>query len=229
VRTGLRWGGREPILFPSLALELSVWHETEFRTESDVYGFNDREIEPVSHLFWAEAFLAYTLPSWGHTFSVSLSGGTSINPDRLSAYRLGGFLPMVSEFPLSLPGYYYQELSASDFLLATGNYLIPLDRRQRWSISLTAATAAVDYLRGLEDPERWRSGVGGGVFYRTPAWRIMVGYGYGIDAIRSSGQGAHSIGFLLQLDLAPAKEAFFKPELPGRWRGLQRIFGVLGS
>jgi hypothetical protein len=25
VRTGLRWGGREPVLFPALAMELSVW------------------------------------------------------------------------------------------------------------------------------------------------------------------------------------------------------------
>ena len=33
VRTGLRWGGIEPTLFPALAMELSVWHEGYFRTE----------------------------------------------------------------------------------------------------------------------------------------------------------------------------------------------------
>src|SRR5262249_53418125 len=27
VRAGLRWGGKEPILFPSLAMELSIWYE----------------------------------------------------------------------------------------------------------------------------------------------------------------------------------------------------------
>jgi hypothetical protein len=27
VRTGLRWGGIEPTLFPALAMELSVWYE----------------------------------------------------------------------------------------------------------------------------------------------------------------------------------------------------------
>ena len=53
----------------------------------------------------------------------------------------------------------------------------------------------------------------------------MVGYGYGIDAIRSDGRGAHSIGFLLQFDLTPAKEAFFKPTEPGLWQGLQSVFG----
>ncbi len=35
VRTGLRWGGREPILYPSLAMELSVWYQGELRTDSD--------------------------------------------------------------------------------------------------------------------------------------------------------------------------------------------------
>jgi hypothetical protein len=229
VRTGLRWGGREPLLFPSLAMELSIWEETEFRSQSGTYGFSDRVIEPRSHLFWAEASIAYTLPSWQHTFSAGLTAGTSISPDRFSAYRIGGFLPMVSEFPLSLPGYYYQEISAKDFLLLSGRYAIPLDRRQRWNITVAAATAVANYLDGFELPEKWQSGVGGGLFYTTPAWRVMIGYGYGIDALRSDGPGAHSIGFLLQLDLSPAKEAFFKPEPPGRWRGLQRVFGVLGS
>jgi hypothetical protein len=57
----------------------------------------------------------------------------------------------------------------------------------------------------------------------------MIDYGYGIDAIRSGGRGAHSIGFLLQLDLEPAREAYFKSEPPGRWRGFERVLGVFGS
>jgi len=39
VRTGLRFGGREPTLFPSLAMELSVWYEGQFRTDNSPYGF----------------------------------------------------------------------------------------------------------------------------------------------------------------------------------------------
>ena len=225
VRTGLRWGGREPTLFPALSMELSVWYEGQFRSEADVYGFGDRQIERSSHLFWAEAYLAYTMPKWKHSFSVNLVGGTSIDADRLSAYRLGGFLPMAAEFPLSLPGYFYQELSAEKFFLAGGDYMIPLDKRKRWNVSVNAATAWVDYLPGLEQPGHWNSGVGAGVFYTSPTWRVMVGYGYGIDAIRSDGRGAHSIGFLLQFDLTPAKEAFFKPTEPGLWQGLQSVFG----
>lgn len=229
VRSGLRFGGREPTLFPALAMELSIWYQGEFRTESDTYGYGDRQVNPSSHLFWAEAFLAYTLTNINHSFYVNLTAGSSIDADRFSAYRLGGFLPMVAEFPLSLPGYYYQELSARDFLLVSGNYIFPLSRTSRWNLTATAATAFVDYLPGLQQPGNWNSGVSGGIFYTSPTWRVMAGYGYGFNAIRSSGKGAQSIGFLLQFDLSPAKEAFIKTEPPGHWRGLQHLFDVFGS
>ncbi len=229
VRSGLRWGGREPTLYPSLAMELSAWYQGEFRTWSGSYGFNDRELRSASHLFWGEALLAYTLPKIEHNFYVSLIAGTCLDADRFSSYRLGALLPMVSEFPLSLPGYYYQEISARSFVLLGGNYIIPLDPRKRWNLAVEATGAVVDYLPGLEQPGNWHSGAGGGVFYTSPSWRVMIGYGYGFDAIRSGGRGAHSIGFLLQLDLAHAKDVFYRPEPPSRWRGLQRIVGVLGS
>jgi hypothetical protein len=236
VRTGLRLGGREPTLFPALAMELSIWYQGEFRTEADTYGFpspaqpaGDRSIQWNSQLFWLEGFLAYTFEKRHDSFNVNLTAGTSINADRLSAWRLGGFLPMIAEFPLSIPGYYYQELTAQKFLLLNGTYTLPLDRGQRWNVAVTAATALVDYLPGLEQPGNWNSGVGAGIFYTSPTWRVMLGYGYGVDAIRSDGRGAHSIGLLFQIDLAPAREAYFQPMPPGPWRGFQRLFGVLGS
>jgi hypothetical protein len=229
VRTGLRWGGREPTLFPDLAMELSAWYEGQFRTESGPYGFGDRSVETHSHLFWGEALLAYTLPELKHSFYVSLTAGTSMNADRFSAYRLGSLLPLVSEFPLSLPGYYYQEISARSFALAGGNYIIPLDKKQRWNLSATASTAVVDYLPGLEQPGNWHSGLGGGIIYKSPSWKIMVGYGYGVDAMRSHGRGAQSVGVLLQLDLGQAREALLNPEQPSRWRGLQDLLNIFGK
>jgi hypothetical protein len=230
VRTGLRWGGREPTLFPSLAMELSIWYQGEFRSRADSYGYNDGfHINPRSQVFWGEAFLAYTLPKLRHNFNITFTAGTSLDADRFSAFRIGGFLPLAAEYPLSLPGYYYQELSARSFFLAAGNYTFPLDRRARWNVNLTASTAVVDYLPGLEQPGRWNSGVGAGVFYTSRTWRVMVDYGYGINAIRSHGRGANAIGLLLQLDLEPAREAFFKAEPPGRWRGFERLLGVFGS
>ena len=230
LRTGLRWGGREPTLFPSLAMELSIWYEGQFRSQSGTYGLtNDRKLEPHSHLFWGEALLAYTMPESKHSFYVSLTAGTSVNADRLSAYRLGALLPLVSEFPLSLPGYYYEEITATDFVLLGGNYMLPLDRKQRWNLNATATTAVVRYLQGLEQPGNWHTGLGAGILYKTPSWKVMVGYGYGVEAIRSGGRGAHSIGLLMQLDWGQAKEALFNPGEPNRWRGLQRIMGLFGN
>lgn len=231
VRTGFRWGGKEPILFPSLAMELSAWYEGQFRMNPNSYGFDgDRRINPNSHLFWATALLAYTMTNSGQSFYVNLTAGTSVNADRFSAYRLGALLPMVSEFPLSLPGYYYQEISARQFVLLGGNYIIPLDKRQRWNVNINAATAGVSYLHGLEQPGDWLSGVGGGLLYKTSSLKVMVGYAYGIDAIRTGGRGAHSVGILLQFDLGHAKQNLLNPEEPSRWRGWGRMFnGIFGD
>jgi hypothetical protein len=228
VRTGLRLAGREPTIFPSLGMEVSAWYEGQLRTGTGTYGLNDREVVPNSHLIWGQALLAYTLPHLKHTFYVNATAGTSVNADRFSAYRLGALLPLVSEFPLSLPGYYYQELTAKQFALFGGNYLVPLDERERWNINVTAATAYVDYLEGLEQPGNWHTGVGTGVLFKTPSFKIMVGYGYGVDAIRSGGRGAHSVGVLMQLDLERAAHAVFNPAQPEKWQGIQRVFGWLG-
>lgn len=228
VRTGLRWGGQEPTLFPSLAMELSVWYEGELRTEADKYGYGgDRRVEESSHLFWAQALLAYELPKLKHNFYVNVTAGASIDADRFSAYRLGALLPLAAEFPLSLPGYYFQELSAREYVLMGGNYLLPLDRKRRWSVGATAATAFVDYLPGMKQPGHWHSGVGAGILYRSRAdtTKIMLSYGYGVDAIRSGGRGAHSIGVLVQVDLSQARGMLFNPENPNWWRGWQQLFG----
>lgn len=227
VRTGLRWGGQEPVLFPSLAMELSAWYEGDFRFDSGTYGYNDRYVEPASHLFWGQALLAYTLPHSGHNFRVSVTAGTSFQPDRFSGYRLGALLPLVSEFPLALPGYYYQELSAERFALLGVSYLFPFGAKQHWGANITAATAYVDYVPGLEQAGSWHSGVAGGILYRRPgdALKVLFVYAYGVDAIRRDGRGDHSIGVLLQWDLERTREALLNPDNPSRWRGWQRMFG----
>ncbi|HEX5398131.1 MAG TPA: hypothetical protein VFY06_03680, partial [Verrucomicrobiae bacterium] len=228
IRTGLRWGGIEPTLFPALAMELSVWYEGRFRTDSGAYGFNgDREVEPQSHLFWLEAALTYTLPKSQQSFSVRLTAGTSVDADRFSAYRLGGFLPLESEFPLLLPGFYYQEISARQFVLAHINYILPLDTKQRWNLSMGASSAVVDYLPGEGQPGNWLNGVGAGIVYRSPGnrWTILVGDGYGIDAIRSHGRGADSVSILLQWNLGKSRPEKLSPTQPDRWRGWHWLFG----
>ena len=99
VRAGLRWGGKEPLLFPLLAMELSVWYEGMYRTKTSVYGFDDREVTRWPQLLWGEALLAYTFTNTGNSFYVSMTAGTSQNADRFSGYRLGALLPLVRSFP----------------------------------------------------------------------------------------------------------------------------------
>ena len=227
VRTGLRFGGVEPTLFPALAMELSVWYEGHLRSNPGAYGIGgDRELKEQSHMFWMEAALAYTLTNSGQSFYVRMTAGTSVDADRFSAYRLGGFLPLIAEYPLSLPGYYYQEISARQFVLLNANYLLPLDEKKRWNIDVNAASAFVDYLPGESQPGNWLNGVGGGILYhsRSDRWKVMLDYGYGIDAIRSHGRGANSIGLLLQIDLGKKRSQNFNSAQPSLWRGWQRIF-----
>ncbi len=229
VRTGFRLGGKEPVLIPNLALELSAWYEGEFRQNSGEYGFptgsmmGDREVVPVSHIYWARALFAYTLAQSNADFLVSVTAGSSLHADRFSTYRLGGLLPLASEFPLILPGYYYQEISADRFVLANGNLNIPLDARNRWSINAVGSVATVHYLPGLEQSGDLQSGVGGGVTYRSTsgAWQIMLDYGYGFQAIRDRGQGAQSVGLLLQINLVRTGSQYYNPGDSGFLRGMQ--------
>lgn len=203
-RSGLRWGGQEPLVFPKAALELSGWYEGQYRLQPERYGFfEDREIQECTHSFWVRSLIAYTLPEWHHNFGLSMTAGASVNTDRLSASRLGGVLPLGSEFPLSIPGYYYQELSTHRFLLWNAYYNLPLDRRECWGVTFYGATALVDYLAGMDQPGHWHSGVGGGLSYQPPSrtWLVVAGYGYGFDAIRSDGRGANMVGLFCQFDL----------------------------
>jgi len=229
LRTGLRWGGIEPTLFPALAMELSVWYEGHLRSNPGTYGDTvvSGQLNKQSHLFWTEAALAYTLPESQQSFYVRLTAGTSADADRFSAYRLGGFLPLVSEFPLSLPGYYFQEISARQFVLLSGNYLLPLDKNQRWNFDFNASTAVVDYLPGESQPGHSLSGVGGGILFRSPSDRlkIMATYAYGIDAIRANGRGAQNIGLLLQWDLHKTRGEKFNSAQPANSRGWRWLFG----
>jgi hypothetical protein len=237
LRTGLRWGGREPIITPAVAFELSGWYEGHFRTDSQVYGFGaDRGINAQTHLFWARGLIAYTVPESGHRFEFNLTLGGSWNADRFTAYRLGGTLPLSAEFPLMLPGYYFQELSARRFALATFQYSIPLNLNGSWEVLGLGATGAVDYLPGLGQPGNWHSGLGGGVAHHSPSgrWHALAIYGHGFDAMRGDTRGANSVAILVQYDLGEGV-----PGIPGgdrfrrfvsrmnqnAWRGMERLLG----
>jgi hypothetical protein len=228
LRTGLRWGGKEPLLTPRLAAELSAWYDLEYRPDSGKYGFGgDREINSVSHRFLGSARLIYTMPRSEHYLALGLTGGAVLNADRLSAYRLGGALPFTAEYPLMIPGYFNEELSAQDFGLLYGMYAVPLGGTKSWSIFAGGATAVVDYLDGFEQSGNWNSGLTGGLSFKSKNRRLqaVTAFGYGIDAIRSDGRGGFSAAFLLQYNfgkLASASDRAFEnlqnaPRLPFRF------------
>lgn len=228
LRTGLRFGGVEPVLFPALAMELSVWYEGHYRTDSGTYGYSgDRMLRDRSHLFWSEAALSYTLTNSQQNFYIRVTAGSSLDADRFSAYRLGGFLPLAAEYPLSLPGYFYQEISARQFILFNGNYLLPLDKRMHWSLDLDASTAVVSYLQGEGQAGNSLSGVGGGILYHSPGnhFKALLDYGYGINAIRDGHRGANSVGFLMQIDLGHQPGGGINTTPQNLQRGLQWLFG----
>lgn len=226
VRTGFRFGGVEPTLFPALAMELSIWYEGHFRSNSGNYGYaaDPYQLNVQSHLFWSEAAFSYTFDKSKQNIYVRLTAGTSLDADRFSAYRLGSFLPLIAEFPLSMPGYFYQEISARQFVLLNANYVVPIDKKRRWDLVFNASTAVVDYLPGEGQAGNWLNGVSGGLMWHSPTdrWKIMTDYAYGVNAIRNNHRGANSIGVLLQLDLGKPGHAFNITE-PSLWQGIQRI------
>jgi len=227
LRVGFRFGGVEPVLFPALAMELSVWYEGHYRTESGKYGYSDdRSLNDQSHLFWTEAALSYTLTNSQQNLYLRLTAGSSVDADHFSAYRLGGFLPQAAEYPLSLPGYFYQEVSARQFILLNGNYLLPLDKRMHWSLDLDGSIADVSYLTGEEQPGAWLSGLGGGILYHSPGnhFKALLDYGYGFNAIRDGHRGANSVGFLMQIDLGP-HPGDINTSPPNEHHAIQWLFG----
>ncbi len=209
VRTGLRFAGKEPVLYPQLGLELSVWYERQNRFDSESYGFaQDRQMQANADLYWAYAGVNYAWTNIGHQVSFAVTAGGSENADRFSAWRLGSVLPLGAEYPLSLPGYYYQELSAVRFVHLHSSYMIPLDAALRWQFRMEAATAGLDHLPGFQQ-SGWQTGAGVGLSYmpKSQSFRAVLRYGYGFNARRTQGEGSHSVGILFQYDFEARKRA----------------------
>lgn len=209
-RAGLRWGGKEPVLWPTLALELSAWWEMDTRTDSGGYGFSDdRELTSTPQRVFARALVHITTPKTQQYIVGGLIGGAAFDSDRLSCFRLGGVLPYTKEFPLTIPGYYYQEISAKDFGLAFGTYGLPLGSQKAWHLIATGGAAVVKYEDGTGQPGAFNSGVGGGVAYSAPSrrWKLLTLYGYGFQAIRNGDRGGMSLAAAFQYNFGPKKSA----------------------
>jgi hypothetical protein len=206
-RVGFRLAGKEPVLDPDLGMELSVWYEHQWRLNPDTYGFNNElSISPNVDLYWIYAGLNYTFTNSGQKIEFAATVGGSSGADRFSAWRLGGVLPLISEFPLMMPGYYYEELTAEQFAHVYAAYEFPLVPSQVLKFRLEAAVANLVYLPGFEqDP--WQSGAGCALSFapKNGNFKIIVRYGHGFEAIRNGHEGAQSIGVLFQYDFGARK------------------------
>jgi hypothetical protein len=205
---GIRLAGKEPNLYPDLGLELSVWFQRQWRFDSDSYGFNhDRQLNPNTDLYWLYAGLNYAWTNSGQMASLAVTAGGSTDADRLTAWRLGGVLPLVAEYPLTLPGYYYEELTATRFVHLYTAYNVPLESEHRLLFRVEAATAHLEYLPGFEQRSDWQTGAGCGLTFapKNKNFKIVVRYGYGFNAIRNGREGAQSVGLLFQYDFEARK------------------------
>ena len=208
VRTGLRFAGKEPMLYQDLALEASIWFERQWRFNNGPYGYaGDRSVQPTSDRYWLYLGLNYAWTNTGNQFTFGLTAGGSEHADRFSAYRLGGVLPLAAEYPMALPGYYYQEISARRGVHLSASYIAPLSADHRWQLRLGVATAYVDYLPGFEQPNHWNTGAGPSLSFtsRSEVWRVILRYGYGFNALRDGHEGAHSVGVLYQYNFEQRK------------------------
>jgi hypothetical protein len=206
-RIGIRVAGREPVLFPELGLEASLWFERQWKTPAASFGYdNDRAVSSRTDLYWLYVGGSWKWVDSGIQARVALVGAGSMGADRLNAWRVGGMLPLAGEFPLILPGYFYEELSARRLVHLTGSLGIPISADRRWQLRLTGATARMEFIRGFEQAGEWSTGAGPGLMYtsRSESWRWVLSYGHGFQALRNGNRGGHSIGLLFQYNFSPA-------------------------
>ena len=176
LRAGLRWGGKEPVIHPALAMEVSTWYEGQFRTGSGAYGDNgDRTLEPFAQSAFARALLNYTLPESSQSFDLSLTGGGTSHADRFSAYRAGrGFAVELPNSRCSFRVTFTRNSAPLSFVTLSGEYAVPLDAAKHWSLSAYGAVAEMDYLDGLSQPGHMNSGRWNGPGL---SWRLLAGSG----------------------------------------------------
>jgi hypothetical protein len=211
-RVGFRWGGMEPVITPTLAMEVSAWYELDKRTDAGYYGYNnDRHLNNTPQRVFARTLLRFTTFHDQHYVALGLQGGAAFSSDRLSCFRLGGVLPYTKEFPIVIPGYYFQEISAQDYGQAYFMYNIPFGPDKSWSIGAGGAAAVVKYQEGMGQGGALNSGVGCDVGYRAPShkWKVLSMFGYGIEAKRpnSDGHGGYTLALAFQYNFGQTKLA----------------------
>ena len=224
-RAGLRWGGQEPGLDRSPAMEISGWWESRLREHGGVYGLGDRTAERRTDLFWTRVLIAYALKC-GVILRGGASAGAGEGVDRFSAYQLGGLLTMNSEFPLILPGYFSQEIAARRYAQAWTRVGLPLDGARRLVLNLFAAGASVATVPGADAGGPRHVGVGAGLEFvpARGALRTQLDYGYSPTAARGGGRGGHAVALSVEINFASPAPRAGRP--PDSQQGLRWLLGL---
>lgn len=225
-RAGLRLGGVEPGMDRGRAAEASVWAESRVRDRPASYGYNgDRFVRRNVNLFWTRLLVSLPAPHGTHASGgISAGGGGQIG--RLTAYRLGGMQTQTSEFPLILPGYFNQEISARRFVHAWAHAAIPIRGMKHYYLNLTAAVAKIKPVYGTDPGGVNHAGLSTGVSYEAAdgPLRAELVYGYAPTALRGTRRGGQSVALTFEYDfLTTGFET--GPESTTRQRGLRWLFG----
>jgi hypothetical protein len=228
-RGGLRMGGQPPGLDKSPAGEASVWWESRAREHSVAYGYNgDRVAEGQTNLYWTRLFINYAMKD-GVRLGAGTSFGRGIGVDRFSAFRLGGMLLNNSEFPLPIPGYFGQEISARQYAHAWLRMGRPLDGDNRFVVNFYAAGASITPVTGTDAGGAQHLGLGTGLEFapRKAPFRGMISLGYAPTAARGGGRGGRGAAFSLEYDFRKPEKAAARPL--NTQQGLRWLLGpVLG-
>lgn len=205
-RGGVRLGGEPPEILPTLAMELSLWHEVAYRQEADEFGLPERpnSLHQLTQRSWGRVGGDVT-PMKGHTIRAFLTAGVVGDTDVLSTFRMGSSLVFRTEFPLVLHGYYVDEIFARRFWLVNLAYRFPvIPGSDRLQVRVSGDYAQVDYFPGHRLPRTNLRGVGTDLSMRlTDRLTFLFGYGYGIDAPRDHHFGGHELNVAMEWKFRP--------------------------
>lgn len=226
-RAGIRVGGIEPGMDKGRALEASLWAEARVRDKPGTYGYDgDRTVARSVKLVWSR--LQFSLPGpYDTRVSGGLNAGTGGSVGRLSAYRLGGMTTQTAEFPLMIPGYFAQEISARRYFHAWAHTAVPFRGSDRFFLDLAAAGASVAPVYGTDPGALRHVGFSAGVALapKNRGLNALLAYGFSPTAYRGSGRGAHAFSLSVELDFLAPGEPRAKGSFKTRQEGLRWLFG----
>jgi hypothetical protein len=232
LRFGIRAGGQPPGLDRAPSGEVSLWYEARDREHGGAYGYNgDRVAQRATHLYWTRLLFAYDFPE-DRRLGVTMNFGAGHDLDRFSAYRVGGMLQNNAEFPMSIPGYFSQEIMAEKVAHVWVRFGKGLTDERRIVFNWFAGGAVIKPVPTTDAGGAQHAGVGMGVEFlpkkEKGALRGMLSFGYSPTAVRGGHRGAESVALSMELNLGKIPAPRTGHRLPDTQGGLRWLIGSPG-